>query len=386
MTVWPKLRRLWALAPILLIGVVAGIVGWGGFNTAMEATNTLGFCVSCHEMRDNVYEEYKKTSHYQNASGVRAICSDCHVPRDWTHKVVRKVAATKELFHWVLGTIDTKEKFEAHRHEMAKREWDRMRANDSRECRNCHSFEAMDFHKQDKKAASAMAAAMKAGKTCIDCHKGIAHAFPDITASHRADFARLAATAKELVPAAGTTVYAIDRVPFFLEATASAKAADGEIAVAAAAKVLGVDGDRVSLEIAGWWREGSPDSLNLSLGKRILTAKLSEAAVMRAEPIETATDPASDMTWTRSRLVVWARAGAFSTAIEPLWRVAARMNDDNCSICHATHAPASAKANDWIGHINAMRRLTRLRSDEIALLQAYLQSHAKDVGPGDGRR
>ena len=63
-----------------IILFVAGIIVWGGFNTVMEETNTMEFCISCHEMRDNVYKEYKETVHYQNRSGVRATCSDCHVP------------------------------------------------------------------------------------------------------------------------------------------------------------------------------------------------------------------------------------------------------------------------------------------------------------------
>lgn len=83
----------------------------GGFNTVMEATNTLEFCISCHEMRDNVYQEYKETIHFTNRTGVRATCSDCHVPKDWGHKMMRKVQASGEIYGKLMGTIDTKEKF-----------------------------------------------------------------------------------------------------------------------------------------------------------------------------------------------------------------------------------------------------------------------------------
>ena len=109
-----------AAATLFVLGGVAGIIFWGGFNTAMEATNTLGFCVSCHEMQSTVYQEYKNSPHYANASGVRAICSDCHVPKDWVGKVVRKIQASNELYHHLLGTIDTPEKFEAKRAELAE--------------------------------------------------------------------------------------------------------------------------------------------------------------------------------------------------------------------------------------------------------------------------
>ena len=156
-------------------GFIAGIVFWGGFNTAMEATNTMGFCTSCHEMRDNVYAEYKNTIHATNRTGVRATCSDCHVPKDWTHKIIRKMQASNELLHKVLGSVDTKEKFDAKRLTLARNEWARMKGNDSTECRNCHGFEAMNPENQRPRARKQHLAAMEVGNTCIDCHKGIAH-------------------------------------------------------------------------------------------------------------------------------------------------------------------------------------------------------------------
>jgi len=154
---------------------VAGIIFWGGFNTAMEATNTKEFCISCHEMRDYVYEEYKGTIHDVNRSGVGAMCSDCHVPKDWTHKIIRKVQASKELWGKMVGTINTPEKFEAKRLALAQNEWERMKANDSRECRNCHDFSSMMPEFQKPRARQQHLNAMETGQTCIDCHKGIAH-------------------------------------------------------------------------------------------------------------------------------------------------------------------------------------------------------------------
>ncbi len=163
---------------ILIFGFILGIIFWGGFNTAMEMTNTEAFCISCHEMKDNVYEEYTETIHYSNRTGVRATCPDCHVPKEWVHKIVRKVQATNELYHKMLGTIDTREKFEANRLELAKHEWARMKSVDSRECRNCHDFQSMDLDKQESRSADRHEEAMDNGFTCIECHKGIAHELP----------------------------------------------------------------------------------------------------------------------------------------------------------------------------------------------------------------
>ncbi len=174
---WQKPSR-YSTGAMLLFGMVLGVLFWGGFNWAMEATNNEAFCISCHEMRDNVYKEYQDTIHYMNRSGVRATCPDCHVPREWIHKVIRKIQASRELYHKLVGTISTREKFLEERPKMALRVWKSMKATNSRECRNCHDENAMDFDKQEERSADRHEVAFDTGMTCIDCHKGIAHQLP----------------------------------------------------------------------------------------------------------------------------------------------------------------------------------------------------------------
>jgi cytochrome c-type protein NapC len=182
--IWGVLRRpssVFSLGALVLAGFVAGIIFWGAFNTALELTNTEGFCTSCHEMRSNVYEELKTTVHYTNRSGVRAHCPDCHVPHNWTDKIARKMQASKEVWGWLFGTIDTREEFVEHRLVLAMHEWARMKANDSLECRNCHSAQSMDITRQSPRAVDSHQRYLFTGeKTCIDCHKGIAHQLPDM--------------------------------------------------------------------------------------------------------------------------------------------------------------------------------------------------------------
>ena len=182
---WGVLRRPsvhFSLGFLTFGGFIAGIIFWGGFNTALEITNTEAFCVSCHEMYDNVYQELKPTIHYTNRSGVRATCPACQVPHEWTNKIARKMQASKEVWGKIFGTINTREKFLAMRRELAGREWARLKANNSLECRNCHDFGYMDFTRQSPRAASAHEKFLVSGeKTCIDCHKGIAHELPDMT-------------------------------------------------------------------------------------------------------------------------------------------------------------------------------------------------------------
>ncbi|WP_170763909.1 NapC/NirT family cytochrome c [Ruegeria lacuscaerulensis] len=162
---------------LILAGFLAGILFWGGFHWTLELTNTEEFCTSCHTMETNL-GEYRETIHYSNHSGVRAICSDCHVPHEWNHKIKAKIMAVKDVYHELAGTISTPEKYEEHRLSMASAVWKKMKASDSRECRNCHNFDYMDFTIQETRAASEHQRAIDNNMTCIDCHQGIAHSLP----------------------------------------------------------------------------------------------------------------------------------------------------------------------------------------------------------------
>ena len=178
---WQALRSpsgRFSLGTLLVLGFVIGILFWRGYNWAVELSNTETFCISCHEMEVNVYQEYQDTMHYNNRTGVRATCSDCHVPKEWNHKMIRKIVATNELFHHFLGSVDTPEKFEAKRLKLARVVWRSMKRTDSRECRNCHDYESMDYLTQQRRAVNRHIKGFDEGKTCIDCHKGVAHSLP----------------------------------------------------------------------------------------------------------------------------------------------------------------------------------------------------------------
>jgi len=162
----------------LVVAFTAGIVFWGGFNWSLELANTEQFCISCHEMNDNIVPEYQASVHFLNSSGVRATCPDCHVPDQWFPKVVRKVGAVNELYHKMVGSIDTKEKFRLKRGELAQHVWGFMRANGSQECRNCHEFNSMLISEQKPDARLRHQYGKKNKLSCIDCHIGIAHELP----------------------------------------------------------------------------------------------------------------------------------------------------------------------------------------------------------------
>jgi cytochrome c-type protein NapC len=173
-------RKKWKLYLGLgVVGLFAAMVIAVGGAYGLAVTSTEEFCIGCHEMRENVYKEYQGTVHDTNRTGVRAICTNCHVPHEPVPLILRKMRATLEVIGHIRGVIDTREKFQEHRAMLAERVWTRMLETDSHECRNCHTFEKMDKEKQTEKAQTRHAKARAEGWTCIECHYGIAHEEPE---------------------------------------------------------------------------------------------------------------------------------------------------------------------------------------------------------------
>jgi len=160
---------------LLVVGIVLGVGGYLAFDATLHATSTEKFCISCHEMADSPMAQLQQTAHYSNPLGVTASCSDCHLPHEFVPKMVRKVEAAREVWGHMTGIIDTPEKYAAHAPAMKEREINRLKANDSQECRNCHQAERMLLAEQSAKAQRFHKRLLSGKATCIDCHQGVAH-------------------------------------------------------------------------------------------------------------------------------------------------------------------------------------------------------------------
>ena len=160
-------------------GLLLGVVGVVGFDYSMKVTSTEEFCTSCHVMADNAGMMLVGTTHFSNESGVRPTCSDCHIPKEFGPKLIRKIQASREVWGWMTGVIDTPEKYAAHAPVMKAREIARLRANDSQECRNCHDVKHFNLEQQTAKARQFHDAGTLADRTCIDCHAGLTHTPPE---------------------------------------------------------------------------------------------------------------------------------------------------------------------------------------------------------------
>ena len=171
---WSPSAR-WPFVVLVVAGLVIGIGASGIFAFAMVHTSSNEFCSSCHA--DNIVPEWKKSVHYLNPHGFTAGCVDCHEPRDLGGNLLRKLEAVNEVYNHLIGTISTPEKFEANRRRMAEKEWARLHADNSQECRNCHTVDQMADSAKSYLPAMHKTA-MDSGRTCIDCHVGVAHKAP----------------------------------------------------------------------------------------------------------------------------------------------------------------------------------------------------------------
>lgn len=179
---WRRPTNKWTLGIPLgaVLAFVLGAVALGTTNVVLHETSTTEFCYVCHSHEQFIRPEYEASTHFKNASGVQAGCADCHLPHDsWFELVWTKAVVSLDIIPELAGKLDTAEKYEAHRAEMAESVWREFKENDSEFCRSCHTDEAMDLELQDRRAARRHSQAADKGETCIDCHYGIVHALPD---------------------------------------------------------------------------------------------------------------------------------------------------------------------------------------------------------------
>ncbi len=381
--IWSK-QASYPIAILLAGAFSVGILFWGGFHWAMESSNNMEFCISCHEMKSTVYEEYKKTVHYSNPSGVRAICSDCHVPKDWFNKTKRKIVATRELYHKLIGTIDTSEKFESHRLDMAQRVWAEMEANDSRECRNCHSWDAMAFDKQHEKASKQMKKGMNEGQTCISCHKGIAHKMPDMSQGYKRVFEELThASAKQADDS--DTLLTLKTKDFYLDeksAKDGGKSA-GKYLPATEVKVVERSGDLLKVRLDGWQQDEVDRVIYALRGQRIFSATVGKTSISAIKRLNTETDMDTELVWHQVEMEAWINKDGLVSDKDKLWNYAEEMYVASCATCHSRPDPGHYLANQWIGVLKSMKRFISIDKEQYRFMQKYLQFNASDTGGAD---
>ncbi|WP_299727127.1 pentaheme c-type cytochrome TorC [uncultured Endozoicomonas sp.] len=369
-----KPAKYLSLGTIAIASFLMGIIFWGGFNTVLELTNTEAFCISCHSMRDTVYPELQETVHWSNHSGVRATCPDCHVPHNWTHKIARKMQASKEVWGAIFGTIDTPEKFEAKRIELASHEWARLSANNSLECKNCHSYASMKWEDMSPLAQKQMKAAAERDQSCIDCHKGIAHHLPVTDGRSHLLLSAVSVT----IPEVGKNYYAVLQKPLFMDATSKEEA--GVLNVATEITVTDKEKDRVKFRLEGWRKRiGTGRIINEDFGINIREAELIKEAAQSdsvVQVLEEKVDDVTGLTWQKVIVDIWTGSGELTDNVAGMWDFASTTYRESCSQCHSQPEVAHFDANTWPGMFNGMIAFVNMDDDTQNLVLKYLQLHS----------
>ncbi|SKA68426.1 pentaheme c-type cytochrome TorC [Enterovibrio nigricans] len=382
------IRKLWAtlgrpatkisLGTLTLGGFIAGVIFWGGFNTALELTNTEKFCISCHSMRDNVYPELQKTVHWSNTSGVRATCPDCHVPHNWTDKIARKMQASKEVFAQIFGVIGTREKFLDKRLELAQHEWARFSANGSMECKACHKYESMQIENMRPAARIQMAHAAKTDQSCIDCHKGIAHQLPAEMDSTGGMLGKLLSLSHSTSYDKDKPLYSVNFLEMYTDD--ALKNDGGVLEPATMVTVIDDKDDAIKISLTGWRKmKGFGRVVYEDFGLNIPSAALSKAVAQSQTDIrtfETKDDDLTGLTWQRIEVDLWAKKADFVESIDPVWTEAKQAYETNCSLCHTQPDVAHFDANTWPGMFDGMMGFVNFDQATQVLVLKYLQKHS----------
>ncbi|PMH46152.1 cytochrome C [Vibrio sp. 10N.286.49.B3] len=352
---------------IALIGVIIGWITLGGTQAVLHATSTTEFCVSCHTMEQPL-KEYQGSVHFSNQKGIRAECADCHIP---THNTVdylwTKIRASKDIYHeFVTGKIDTPEKYEAHRLELAEMVWADLKANDSATCRSCHSFDAMEMFDQPQAARDMHMSAQKMGQTCIDCHRGVAHIAPQMKLD-TSEFDHLYDDAKQTA-ADAKVVYPIDFIEMDGLATLNPTV---ELAVESTQK------DQREVTVSGYQMKGAESVIYMGQGQRAIIATLTEQGQKALQLGESNVD-AYGNEWRSASLTGTINAEVLDST-KALWAYAEQLDTVYCATCHAKIPPNHFTVNSWGPVAKSMGERTDISTLNLEILTKFFQNHAKDV-------
>lgn len=367
--------RGWHGIVLILLGIAIGLLAVAGSVTLLHKTSDTAFCVACHSM-ERPMAEYQGSIHYQNHAGIRAECADCHIPGQPLAYLTTKIGAVKDIYGELTGKIATEEQYNAHKLAMAESVWKTMKANDSATCRSCHSYEAMDILAQRPEARKAHPVAIKAGDTCIDCHRGVAHILPDMRERNAAGAGQLATLAAATTTASGT-LYAIHTQPFTI--APAAESAGGTLFPAAGLAILTRQQDKLTARLDGWQQDGAPTLIYAAPGKRIISAILSEGAVSHVRTFTTQTDNQTGTVWHKVSLNLWLPSGAQIEDRQKIWQYASGLMTANCTGCHGLTSLDHFTANQWPGVIKGMASRTSLNEEQLRVLTQYVQQHASDM-------
>ena len=331
----------------------------------LHETSTTEFCVSCHSMEIPA-EEFESTAHFSNSFGVRVECKDCHINEyDMIDYVKAKLGGAKDIWYELTGEIDTPEKYEEHRLEMAQAVWATMEANNSATCKHCHSYDSMNWDEMSVSAKTAMMPAAKKDQGCIDCHKGIAHHLPKVQSDSTA-LSKLEIN---------ETVYTTTTSTIYNEKSLPDKSR-AKMLPLTKLTLLEKDEKAFKVKLSGW-QEGRKKLLYAEKGLRITDATLRGIKDIK-ETGETYYDDATKKDWKGIEVIAWIGDTQIIQDLGTEYEGLAFQYDAKCGACHTKVEESHFKANDWPAQFKGMSRQAKLEKNESYKLLKYLQYHSAD--------
>ncbi|WP_153913062.1 NapC/NirT family cytochrome c [Shewanella sp. TC10] len=173
----------YSIIALIIVGVVMGVVGYFATQQTLHATSTDEFCMTCHS-NHSLKDEVLASAHGGGRAGVTVQCQDCHLPHGPVDYLVKKIIVSKDLYGFVtIKDFNTQAWLDENRKEQADIALEYFRATDSANCTHCHTRIYENQPEDMKKMAKRMHErnAKQEGdkrKTCVDCHKGVAHPYP----------------------------------------------------------------------------------------------------------------------------------------------------------------------------------------------------------------
>ncbi|MSN95691.1 hypothetical protein F1B92_00500 [Campylobacter sp. FMV-PI01] len=144
------------------------------------------------------------------------------------------------------------------------------------------------------------------------------------------------------------------------------KIAIGRLLPTAPVKVLQKDGNFLKIEIVGFIQDGKEQAIYFSEGKRILNAAFKKNAPISIKILE-------DRNWDKVSVVAYVENSDFESEVGSMLGRAAKLYEENCSICHSLHNINEYNANQWPGIIESMISRTAISKKDKFLVNQYLQ-------------
>lgn len=172
-----------SILALVVIGIVIGAVGFFATQQTLHATSTNAFCMSCHSGH-SLEQEVLESPHGNNNAGIVVQCQQCHLPPQPLQYLVKKVIVSKDIIGYLtIDGFETQDWLETNRKQQADLALKYLRSIDSSTCQSCHNSIYTNPPANMKKMAVRMHAMnfkkdADKRKTCVDCHKGVAHPYP----------------------------------------------------------------------------------------------------------------------------------------------------------------------------------------------------------------